>query len=247
MAQPGNLLLPQQVLGAERGAGVCTTGRVPFGGSVAEELLPVAKSSFNYHYYRDCLHHHNPAAGYSHQDAAGGGPACSGVRLCPESSTLGSQRTGCVFGVPQRCCRARGELGDPQTGSQKGGRTRAVPPIVGCALHCCAEPRTSSQPPLLAREGPPAPTVCAPAGLVPRPAGLKHVSLFCSRLPAGFSHLPNGLYPSYIPLSHLEPPSAGSPLLAQLGQHSLFESQKGEWGSRLAFPSAAPWCSTSLG
>ncbi|XP_035757234.1 trinucleotide repeat-containing gene 18 protein-like [Egretta garzetta] len=42
----------------------------------------------------------------------------------------------------------------------------------------------------------------------------------------GFSHLPNGLYPSYIPLSHLEPPSAGSPLLAQLGQHSLFESQK---------------------
>ncbi|KYO30745.1 trinucleotide repeat-containing 18 protein isoform C [Alligator mississippiensis] len=42
----------------------------------------------------------------------------------------------------------------------------------------------------------------------------------------GFSHLPNGLYPSYIPLNHLEPPSSGSPLLAQLGQHSLFESQK---------------------
>lgn len=145
MAQPGNLLLPQQVLGAERGAGVCTTGRVPFGGSVAEELLPVAKSSFNYHYYRDCLHHHNPAAGYSHQDAAGGGPACSGVRLCPESSTLGSQRTGCVFGVPQRCCRARGELGDPQTGSQKGGGPEQCPPSwsVPCtAVRNRARPRS---------------------------------------------------------------------------------------------------------
>uniref|UniRef100_A0A8C6YPD0 Trinucleotide repeat containing 18 n=1 Tax=Nothoprocta perdicaria TaxID=30464 RepID=A0A8C6YPD0_NOTPE len=52
----------------------------------------------------------------------------------------------------------------------------------------------------------------------------------------GFSHLPSGLYPSYIPLSHLEPPSAGSPLLAQLGQHSLFESQKGGCGS----PAVAP-------
>uniref|UniRef100_A0A8C0U8L1 Trinucleotide repeat-containing gene 18 protein-like n=1 Tax=Cyanistes caeruleus TaxID=156563 RepID=A0A8C0U8L1_CYACU len=56
--------------------------------------------------------------------------------------------------------------------------------------------------------------------------GIKHVSLFCFPFSAGFSHLPSGLYPSYIPLSHLEPPSAGSPLLAQLGQHSLFESQK---------------------
>lgn len=60
--------------------------------------------------------------------------------------------------------------------------------------------------------------------------GIKQVSLFCFPFSAGFSHLPNGLYPSYIPLSHLEPPSAGSPLLAQLGQHSLFESQKGEFG-----------------
>ncbi|KAJ7305918.1 hypothetical protein JRQ81_010284 [Phrynocephalus forsythii] len=42
----------------------------------------------------------------------------------------------------------------------------------------------------------------------------------------GFSHLPNGLYPSYIPLSHLEPNNSGSPLLAQLSQHSLFESPK---------------------
>lgn len=60
MAQPGNLLLPQQLLGAERGAGVCTAGRVPCGGSVAEELLPVAKSFFNYHYYCDCLHNTTP-------------------------------------------------------------------------------------------------------------------------------------------------------------------------------------------
>lgn len=65
--------------------------------------------------------------------------------------------------------------------------------------------------------------------------GIKHVSLFCFPFSAGFSHLPNGLYPSYIPLSHLEPPSAGSPLLAQLGQHSLFESQKGE-SRTLPFP-----------
>uniref|UniRef100_A0A8C0F570 Trinucleotide repeat containing 18 n=1 Tax=Bubo bubo TaxID=30461 RepID=A0A8C0F570_BUBBB len=73
------------------------------------------------------------------------------------------------------------------------------------------------------------------------PLGLKHVSLFCFPFSAGFSHLPNGLYPSYIPLSHLEPPSAGSPLLAQLGQHSLFESQKGEFGSPHALPFGRPW------
>ncbi|ETE61747.1 Trinucleotide repeat-containing 18-like protein, partial [Ophiophagus hannah] len=41
-----------------------------------------------------------------------------------------------------------------------------------------------------------------------------------------FSHLPSGLYPSYIPLSHLEPHSSGNPLLAQLSQHSLFETPK---------------------
>lgn len=85
--------------------------------------------------------------------------------------------------------------------------------------------------PLLACRGPTASTDCTLLGL-------KHVSLFCFHLPAGFSHLPNGLYPSYIPLSHLEPPSAGSPLLAQLGQHSLFESQKGE--SIPACPSPQP-------
>lgn len=70
--------------------------------------------------------------------------------------------------------------------------------------------------------------------------GIKHVSLFCFPFSAGFSHLPNGLYPSYIPLSHLEPPSAGSPLLAQLGQHSLFESQKGESGTLCALPIGHP-------
>lgn len=70
--------------------------------------------------------------------------------------------------------------------------------------------------------------------------GIKHVFLFCFPFSAGFSHLPNGLYPSYIPLSHLEPPSAGSPLLAQLGQHSLFESQKGESGTLCALPIGHP-------
>lgn len=44
----------------------------------------------------------------------------------------------------------------------------------------------------------------------------------------GFSHLPSGLYPSYLHLSHLEPPSSGSPLLSQLGQPSIFDTQKGQ-------------------
>lgn len=44
----------------------------------------------------------------------------------------------------------------------------------------------------------------------------------------GFSHLPSGLYPSYLHLNHLEPPSSGSPLLSQLGQPSIFETQKGQ-------------------
>lgn len=43
----------------------------------------------------------------------------------------------------------------------------------------------------------------------------------------GFSHLPSGLYPSYLHLNHLEPPSSGSPLLSQLGQPSIFDTQKG--------------------
>lgn len=43
----------------------------------------------------------------------------------------------------------------------------------------------------------------------------------------GFSHLPSGLYPSYLHLNHLEPPSSGSPLLSQLGQPSIFDAQKG--------------------
>lgn len=45
---------------------------------------------------------------------------------------------------------------------------------------------------------------------------------------AGFSHLPSGLYPSYLHLNHLEPPSSGSPLLSQLGQPSIFDTQKGQ-------------------
>lgn len=42
----------------------------------------------------------------------------------------------------------------------------------------------------------------------------------------GFSHLPSGLYPSYLHLNHLDPPSSGSPLLSQLGQPSIFDTQK---------------------
>lgn len=45
---------------------------------------------------------------------------------------------------------------------------------------------------------------------------------------AGFSHLPSGLYPSYLHLNHLEAPSSGSPLLSQLGQPSIFDTQKGQ-------------------
>lgn len=109
-----------------------------------------------------------------------------------------------------------------------------MPPIVGCALpavHVLAAPAAGAR-------GTASPNSLRSRGARSKAAGLKHVSLFCSRFPAGFSHLPNGLYPSYIPLSHLEPPSAGSPLLAQLGQHSLFESQKGEWGP--AWPCPRP-------
>lgn len=49
-----------------------------------------------------------------------------------------------------------------------------------------------------------------------------------SSLAPGFSHLPSGLYPSYLHLNHLEPPSSGSPLLSQLGQPSIFDTQKGQ-------------------
>lgn len=105
----------------------------------------------------------------------------------------------------------------------------------------------SSQPSLLAHEGPTAATVCAPARRIPRQRAAWAETCFPLLFPfsTGFSHLPNGLYPSYIPLSHLEPPSAGSPLLAQLGQHSLFESQKGESGS-YAFPLGHPWVLTLI-
>ncbi|XP_016069110.1 PREDICTED: trinucleotide repeat-containing gene 18 protein-like [Miniopterus natalensis] len=53
--------------------------------------------------------------------------------------------------------------------------------------------------------------------------GLVH---FSSLSLPGFSHLPSGLYPSYLHLNHLEPPSSGSPLLSQLGQPSIFDTQK---------------------
>lgn len=116
----------------------------------------------------------------------------------------------------------------------EAGSLGSAPHRGPCTVCCCMRPCS------LMREGPTATTVCAPVGLVPR---LKHVSFFCFLFSAGFSHLPNGLYPSYIPLSHLEPPGASSPLLAQLGQHSLFESQKGESGSPRAIPLVIPGCS----
>lgn len=86
------------------------------------------------------------------------------LRLCSESSTLHLQLTGCKVRALQRC---KGRAGVPSMGGWylKWG-PRAALPTVGCAR--CALPHVSSQPLLLACEGPTATTVCAPAGLVPR-------------------------------------------------------------------------------
>uniref|UniRef100_A0A2K6QNU6 Trinucleotide repeat containing 18 n=1 Tax=Rhinopithecus roxellana TaxID=61622 RepID=A0A2K6QNU6_RHIRO len=62
----------------------------------------------------------------------------------------------------------------------------------------------------------------------PTPSNLPMVQLWAAHAHEGFSHLPSGLYPSYLHLSHLEPPSSGSPLLSQLGQPSIFDTQKGQ-------------------
>lgn len=49
---------------------------------------------------------------------------------------------------------------------------------------------------------------------------------------AGFPPLPSSLYPSpYLPLAPLEASGGVGALHAQLGQHMLFESQKGEWST----------------
>lgn len=58
---------------------------------------------------------------------------------------------------------------------------------------------------------------------------------------AGFSHLPSGLYPSYLHLNHLEPPSSGSPLLSQLGQPSIFDTQKGQRAGVAGKPGGGLW------
>ncbi|OCT63958.1 hypothetical protein XELAEV_18045054mg [Xenopus laevis] len=42
----------------------------------------------------------------------------------------------------------------------------------------------------------------------------------------GFPHLANNFYPSYIPISQLDPAAIRSPLLSQIGNPSIFESQK---------------------
>ncbi|KFO25356.1 Trinucleotide repeat-containing gene 18 protein [Fukomys damarensis] len=60
----------------------------------------------------------------------------------------------------------------------------------------------------------------------PTPSNLPMVQLWAAHAHEGFSHLPSGLYPSYLHLNHLEPPSSGSPLLSQLGQPSIFDTQK---------------------
>ncbi|EAW87335.1 hCG96198, isoform CRA_d [Homo sapiens] len=62
----------------------------------------------------------------------------------------------------------------------------------------------------------------------PTPSNLPMVQLWAAHAHEGFSHLPSGLYPSYLHLNHLEPPSSGSPLLSQLGQPSIFDTQKGQ-------------------
>ncbi|KAF5899275.1 trinucleotide repeat-containing 18 protein isoform X1, partial [Clarias magur] len=58
-----------------------------------------------------------------------------------------------------------------------------------------------------------------PAFRAPNPPSLQMAQLWASHSHEGFAHLPAGLYPGpYLPLGHLEHP--------QLGQHSLFDSQK---------------------
>ncbi|XP_031748727.1 trinucleotide repeat-containing gene 18 protein isoform X5 [Xenopus tropicalis] len=42
----------------------------------------------------------------------------------------------------------------------------------------------------------------------------------------GFPHLANNFYPSYIPINQLDPAGIRSPLLSQIGNPSIFESQK---------------------
>nr|XP_031532601.1 LOW QUALITY PROTEIN: trinucleotide repeat-containing gene 18 protein [Vicugna pacos] len=66
----------------------------------------------------------------------------------------------------------------------------------------------------------------------PTPSNLPMVQLWAAHAHEGFSHLPSGLYPSYLHLNHLEPPSSGSPLLSQLGQPSIFDTQKGQRAGR---------------
>lgn len=141
MAQPGNLLLPQQLLGAERGAGVCTAGRVPCGGSVAEELLPVAKSFFNYHYYRDCLHHHNPAAGYSHQDAAGGAPLAAESSCAQKAAPWARSAPAACLGSLRGAAGRGTSWGTPRWVA-KSGEDQSSAPHRGLCPACCARPRS---------------------------------------------------------------------------------------------------------
>ncbi|KAG5854512.1 hypothetical protein ANANG_G00038610 [Anguilla anguilla] len=90
-----------------------------------------------------------------------------------------------------------------------------------------------------APHGSPAPMASDPSFRAPTPSNLQMAQLWAShphedllqqsiyKSSQCYPHLPSSLYPSpYIPLAHMEHPSSGSPLLAQLSQHALFESQK---------------------
>ncbi|KAB0348738.1 hypothetical protein FD754_013595 [Muntiacus muntjak] len=75
----------------------------------------------------------------------------------------------------------------------------------------------------------------------PTPSNLPMVQLWATHAHEGFSHLPSGLYPSYLHLNHLEPPSSGSPLLSQLGQPSIFDTQKGQTAGVAGKPGGGLW------
>ncbi|KAG9349796.1 hypothetical protein JZ751_026149, partial [Albula glossodonta] len=78
-----------------------------------------------------------------------------------------------------------------------------------------------------APHGTPAPMTSDPSFRAPTPSNLQMAQLWASHPHEGFPHLPSSLYPSpYIPLGLMEHPSSGSPLLTQLSQHALFDSQK---------------------
>uniref|UniRef100_A0A2K6K413 Trinucleotide repeat containing 18 n=1 Tax=Rhinopithecus bieti TaxID=61621 RepID=A0A2K6K413_RHIBE len=62
----------------------------------------------------------------------------------------------------------------------------------------------------------------------PTPSNLPMVQLWAAHAHEGKEHAGVGrAVPSYLHLSHLEPPAVGGPLLSQLGQPSIFDTQNG--------------------